>query len=394
MKIKFFALLLVTQVAVAQEKIRNTPQLSPSAEISIITMGPWQGELYSAFGHSGIRIYDPERSIDAFFNYGAFSFNQPNFYLNFARGYLNYKLDVDPYGPWRDYYVNENRFVHEQILNLNDEQTQKVFDYLYWNAMPENQYYLYDYFYNNCATKLRDVIKTTLKDEVTFDSTFIKTDYTIRQLTDIYLKYQPWGDLGIDICLGLPMDKHASPYEYMFLPDYIEQSFDHATIRSDSTTAPLVKSKVPVYESQPKEEPRSLFHPWVVFGLFLLITIGITWKDFKSHKLSKWFDVGVFGVIGLLGVLLFLLWTATDHHAAARNMNILWAMPLHLFFIPFYLKSKKIATTYFKGVAILNVLVLLTWAWLPQQLNVFLIPVVIALTIRAWFIGYGVPSRD
>jgi len=389
MKFTFIALLLLVQTAFAQPKVANTPKLSPRAEISIITLGPWQGEVYSAFGHSAIRVYDPNLNADAFYNYGVFSFNQPNFYLKFAQGHLNYKLDVDPYIPYRDYYISNNRFVHEQILNLNEEQTQKVFDYLYWNSMPENQYYMYDYFYNNCATKLRDVLKISLKDEVDFDSTFITTDYTIRQLTDLYLGHQPWGDLGIDICLGLPMDKHASPYEYMFLPDYIEQSFDHATVRRDSAVVPLVKTKVSVYESQPEEIPVSIVHPWVVFGLFLLITGAITWFDLKRNRKSKWFDVILFGLVGAVGLLLFVLWTATDHRAAARNLNILWAMPLHLIFIPLYLKSKKIAITYFKGIAILNVLLLLTWAWLPQQLNVFLIPFVLALTIRAWKIGFA-----
>ena len=392
MKFNIIVLVLLFQTALAQPKVANSPQLSPHAEISIITLGPWQGELYSAFGHSAIRVYDPEHSVDAFYNYGVFSFNQPNFYLNFARGHLNYRLDVDPYTPWRDYYISNNRFVHEQILNLNAEQTQKVFDYLYWNTMPENQYYMYDYFYNNCATKLRDVLKVTLKDEVAFDSTFITTDYTIRELTDLYLQHQPWGDLGIDICLGLPMDKHASPYEYMFLPDYIEQSFDHATVRRDSVTVPLVKTKVPVHESVPEELPRTVLHPWLVFGLLLVITLAITWRDIKSHKQSKWFDVTLFGIVGLLGVLLLVLWTATDHRAAARNLNILWAMPLHLVFIPLYLRSKGVARTYFKGITLLNILVLLTWAWLPQQLNVFLIPVVIALTVRAWRIGW--PSYE
>lgn len=388
MKFNVIALILLCHAAIAQPKVANTPQLSPRAEISIITLGPWQGELYSAFGHSAIRVYDPEYPFDAFYNYGVFSFNQPNFYLNFARGHLNYKLDVDPYAPWRDYYISYNRFVHEQILNLNAEQKQKVFDYLYWNSMPENQYYLYDYFYNNCATKLRDVIKITLKDDVQFDSTFIKTDYTIRQLTDLYLKHQPWGDLGIDICLGLPMDKRASPYEYMFLPDYVEQSFDHATIRNDSTILPLVKAKIPVYESQPEELPGTVLHPFVVFALFLGLTLFITVRDLRRRKLSKWFDAITFGVVGLVGLLLFVLWTATDHRAAARNLNILWAMPLHLVFVPLYLMSKKIATTYFKGIAILIALLLLTWSWLPQQLNVFLIPLIVAMGIRAWLIGY------
>jgi hypothetical protein len=383
----------------AQTQVANIPQLSPRAEISIITLGPWQGELYSAFGHSAIRVYDPDLNIDAFFNYGVFSFDQPNFYLNFAKGELNYKLDVDPYAPWRDYYISNNRYVHEQILNLNGEQTQKVFDFLYTNALPENQYYFYDYFYNNCATKLRDVLKQTFNDQVVFDSTYITTDYTIRQLTDLYLKHQPWGDLGIDICLGLPMDKHARPFEYMFLPDYIESSFDHATIRTDSVTVPLVKNKVAAYESLPEEYPFPIFHPWIVFGLFLVLTIIITWFDLKSHrKLSRWtivdggqyllFDTIIFGVVGAVGLLLVVLWLFTDHKAAARNMNILWAMPLHLIAIPLYLKGKDIAIKYFKWITVLNALLLLTWAFLPQQLNVFLIPVVVALTIRAWRIGF------
>ena len=194
-----FALTILVRPAFTQPAAVDAMQLSPNAQISIVTIGPWQGEVYSAFGHSAIRVYDPQFGVDAFFNYGAFTFNQPNFYLNFAKGHLNYKLDVDPYPLYRDHYISYNRFLHEQVLNLDAAQTQKVFNYLFWNSQPENQYYLYDYFYNNCATKLRDVLKETLKDDVTFDGSYITTDYTIRELTDIYLKYQPWGDLGIDI---------------------------------------------------------------------------------------------------------------------------------------------------------------------------------------------------
>src|SRR6185369_1125225 len=184
-------------------------KLSPNAQVSIITFGPGQAELYSAFGHSAIRLYDSIQGVDVGFNYGVFNFDQPHFYLNFARGYLYYKVDAYPYPLFRDYYINHNRFVHEQVLNLTPEQKQKVADYLFWNMQPQNQTYRYDYFYNNCATKIRDVLKSSLKGEILFDSTFIKTNYTIRDLTDLYLGQQPWGDLGIDIGLGLPMDKKA-----------------------------------------------------------------------------------------------------------------------------------------------------------------------------------------
>ena len=376
-------------LAQAQDRLANTPLLSSNAEISVITIGPWQGELYSAFGHSAFRVFDPALRIDDFYNYGVFDFDQPNFYLNFARGHLNYKLGVDPYPLYRDYFIRHNRYVHEQILNLDSAQKQVVFDYLFWNSQPENAYYFYDYFYDNCASRLRDILKSNFQDDLRFDSTFITTNYTIRDLTDLYLRYQPWGDLGIDICLGLPMDKTARPYEYMFLPDYIESSFDHAVLVNEGSTKPLVRDKVSVYESFPEEPPRSLIHPWLAFGLLLAATIWVTWKDWRAKKTSKWFDMMLFGVVGLVGLLLLLLWVATDHRAAAKNFNLLWAMPLHVFVLPAFLKNRQWASSYFKIITLLLVLTLLFWFWLPQQLNLFLVPVVISLALRAGWIGWG-----
>jgi hypothetical protein len=379
-KVIFIALLLLS-VRVQSQSL----PLSAGAQISVITCGPTPNELYAAFGHSAIRVYDPDQQIDFAYNYGVFDFDQPNFYLNFARGYLYYKLGVYYYPHFRDYYISHNRYVHEQILDLTAEQKQKVFDYLEWNGKPENQTYRYDYFYNNCATKIRDVLAETLKDELKFDGTFIKTDYTIRDLTDLYLTPQPWGDLGIDICLGLPMDKKASPYEYMFLPDYIEYSFDNAMIESK----PIVKQKVSVYEAIPEGIPFSFFHPWIVFGSFLLITVALSNYDWRRKKLSRWFDITAFSVVGWIGVLLLLLWTATDHQAAARNFNLLWAFPLHAIAAIFLLRKKSGSSLakYFLGTAVLLATTLLFWPLLPQQLNVFLIPIVMALMIRALLIS-------
>ncbi len=359
--------------------------LTDQTQISIITCGPYANELYAAFGHSAIRVYDPENQIDFAYNYGVFDFDQPNFYLNFARGFLYYKLGVYHYPHFRDYYINHNRYVHEQVLNLSQDQKQKLFDYLEWNSKPENQTYRYDYFYNNCATKIRDVMVETMGQDLKFDGSFIKSDYTIRELTDIYLDQQPWGDLGIDICLGLPMDKKATPYEYMFLPDYIEYSFNNATLKSQ----PIVKEKISVYEAIPEGRTISLFHPWIVFGIFFLLTAGLSYYDWKRKIESKWFDVVLFSVVGWIGMLLLLLWTSTDHQAAARNFNLLWAFPFHVVAAVLLLKSKtpKWLINYFKGTSILLTATLLLWFFLPQQLNVFLIPVVASLLIRAFLIS-------
>src|SRR3979490_1211750 len=123
-------------VMVSPHAFSQAVLLSPQSQISLITFGPDQGEFYEAFGHSAVRVMDPARGIDYAYNYGVFSFNQPNFYLNFTRGHLYYQLGVYAYPDFRDAYISANRFVHEQILQLTPAQRQKLFDYLEWNSLP------------------------------------------------------------------------------------------------------------------------------------------------------------------------------------------------------------------------------------------------------------------
>lgn len=357
----------------------NAQQLSEQATISIITCGPFQGELYSAFGHSAIRVYDPVNGLDDAYNYGVFDFDQPNFYLNFARGYLYYKLGVYPYPLFRDYYIYHNRYVHEQELNLTASQKQSISDFLVSNALPENQTYRYDYFYNNCATKVRDVFVEVFKDSVVFDGQYITTDYSIRGLTDLYLQHQPWGDLGIDLGLGMPIDKTASPYEYMFLPDYIESGFDHASLNGQ----PLVKEKIIVYEANKETLPFQFFTPLAVFTVFAICYLIITAFDIRKKRLSRWADFILFSVTGLIGWLLLLLWVATDHQAAAYNFNLLWALPTHAIAAMSLFKNKKWLKKYFLVTTLVCITLLLSWMWLPQQLHVGLIPLVVILLMRS-----------
>ncbi|MBX2965297.1 MAG: DUF4105 domain-containing protein [Cyclobacteriaceae bacterium] len=373
---KVFGLLLIWLAA----QNAFPQQLSDQAEISVITCGPGQEAVFTAFGHSAFRVYDPENGINAAFNYGVFDFDQPNFYLNFARGHNRYRLAVQDFEHFEYAYQYYNRYVHEQVLNLTPEQKQELFDYLVWNAQPENQFYFYDYFYDNCATKLPEIIQKVFGDAVVFDGSYIKEPRSIRALTDLYLKYQPWGDLGIDLCLGLPMDKIATPYEHMFLPDYVELGFDHATINGE----PLVKQKVLRYEARPETFSNGVFQPLYVFSFFALIVLAISIYDFKRKKISTWLDAIVFGIIGLIGLLLLLLWVATDHRAAASNMNLLWALPTHVVVAFLLFKPRKWVKKYFTGVLFLNILLLITWAWLSQTLHYSLTPVVIALTMRAY----------
>lgn len=386
---KRITVLLLFIVPVCLGQVR----LSEKAEISVLTLGPWQGEVFTAFGHSAFRVHDPMNRIDAAYNYGVFDFDQPNFYLNFARGNNRYMLGVMSYPHFEHAYISDNRYIHEQVLNLEPDQKQKLFDFLQWNAQPENRQYLYDYFYDNCATKIPEVVSTVFGDSVVFDGSYITTDYSFRDLTDLYLGEQPWGDLGIDIGLGLPTDKIATPYEYMFLPDYVESGFNHAYILRDGEREPLVKETRIIYESLPENHSTSFFHPLTVFLLFLLVTLYVSYRDLKRKRISMRFDGFLFTVLGLLGIALLLLWTATNHQAAAKNFNLLWALPTHLVAVLAFFRQPKWLKTYFLFVMVLCVILLISWPALPQKLHYSLIPLVLAIGVRS-FTQYKIRQQE
>jgi drug/metabolite transporter superfamily protein YnfA len=318
-----------------------------------------------------------------------FDFNQPNFYLNFARGFLYYKLGVSYYQDFKDAYIYYNRFIHEQTLSLTHAQRQKLYNFLVWNSRPENQTYRYDYYHNNCATKIRDVLTEQLGSDIKWDSTFLKSEQSFRQKTNDYLDPLPWGDLGIDICLGLPIDRKMSAYEYMFLPDYIEQFVAKAKVKNDSSVVALTSETKVVFASQPVEATTNFVHPWVAFGGLFLIVTTISWRDWKRKKLSKWLDVILFSTCGLIGVLLISLWAFTDHHDAAKNFNLLWAFPLHLVGAIALLSKRlrAIVVPYFTFVDITTGILIFFWMALPQELNPFLWPIWLALLLRASLIS-------
>ena len=359
--------------------------LSPSSKISIITLGPDTNELYAAFGHSAIRVYDSLQGIDYAYNYGVFDFDQPNFYLNFTRGFLYYKLGVYSYQDFKNAYIYYNRFIHEQTLRLTSQQKQKLFGFLEWNALPENQTYRYDYYHNNCATKIRDVLTQQLGADLKWDSSFLQPHHSFREKTNDYLSPLPWGDLGIDICLGLPIDRKMSAYEYMFLPDYIESFVQHGTIHSDSMVTSLVVEKKIVFEPAPSTSSVNFVHPWIAFGVLFLIVAAITVFDWRKKKISKWLDVILFGVTGLIGILLLFLWAFTDHHDAAKNFNLLWAFPLHFIGVIMLLQKSPGNRTiqYFTFAVVLTGILIGLWAIWPQQLNPFLLPLAFSILVRA-----------
>lgn len=379
-KIHFFIVLFLSSCFLlsAQEK------LSSKATVSVITCG--SGDvLYSTFGHSAFRIYDPLLGLDKVYNYGAFDFNTPNFYLNFAKGKLTYQLSTSSFSRFLRIYRYENRWVKTQELDLDIKEVQAMFDFLENNAKPENKLYQYDFFYDNCSTKIEEVITTVLKGKVTFSNSHITTNKTHRDLIDDYTKNQKWGKFGIDLALGSVIDKNATKDEYKFLPDYIYQAFDNATL---STKKSFVKKSTVILKDKKLEESSSIFQPIIILSLLALLILASTYKNYTQKSRSKWLDFTLYFSTGLIGIVVLLLWLATSHTATYKNFNFLWAFAPNLVVAFYMLKSNlpKWIAYYNWLLLLLLVVMLLLWLLKIQVFNTAIIPIILALSVRYYFL--------
>ena len=349
---------------------------SNSTQVSVITIGPYEKELYSAFGHSGIRFWDPSNGIDYFYNYGIFDFDQPNFYLNFLHGKLLYKVGKYNYKSAEAFYKSQNRFIKEQILDIDDNDKMLLFKYLEENVQPENSSYLYNYIFNNCATKIRDVLFSVFQERVEFKSE--GEGMSFRSLMDLYLKKNEWGDLGIDICLGSSIDVEASNLDQMYLPDYLFTGLEIATLDNKK----LVNETL-TYSPDYNEYNQSIFSPKLIFIIVLLISIYISFRQIKYGLKYKYFDLILFCGSGLIGLLIIYLWGFTDH-LSKNNFNILWASPIN-FILPF-LFSRETHKKWFIIYVIFYIAVLISllilWNFIPQNLNQNVLIITLSMILR------------
>lgn len=376
-KLLFICLFLVVNITLAQQ---NT--LSKQAEISVLTIGPG-ASLNDSFGHNAFRVKDRVKGIDLVFNYGVYDFEAPNFYLKFAQGKLNYLIGLNYYEDFFEAYISQNRSIKEQILNLSQIEKQKLFDYLLNNIKPENRAYLYDFFYDNCATKIENVTNIALNHTIQFNDPKDFKPQTFRELIHSNLNRNSWGCFGIDVALGSVIDKKATPEEHMFLPKYIYRFFEVASIKNSNK--PLVKKSNVLYKKIDEPVPSQFFtSPLFVFGIIGFFIIFITYKDVKKQKQTVWLDAILFSLTGIIGVLILLLWFATDHKGTHQNYNLLWAFVLNLFVIGQLLRKKTSAwfIKYLKFLVILLCLLTLHWIIGVQVFAIGLIPFLIALVVR------------
>jgi hypothetical protein len=364
-------------------------------EVSLLTADPGT-ELYSSFGHSAIRLREigPD-GRDLVFNFGTFDFDTPNFYGKFATGKLNYMLSVVPYDRFIIEYDYYKRGLREQVLDLNQEQKDFMLQHLDAQYAPERRFYKYDFFYNNCATKIRDAFDIAIGEQLVWSDS-VAEEKTFRNLIDEFVLPLPWADFGIDLALGAVIDRPATELEKQFLPTYMEQAFANATIVENGVSRPLVKQSRVLLEYPKEEAQQSLLNPSVIFWLLTLVFAALTFYGFKKGKLMKGLDVALFGTIGILGVVVAFLWFFTDHSATAWNWNILWAFPGHLVLV-WGLVARPNATwisSYLLFVMGATVMTLLFWMFGMQSFSPALIPILLLILLRANFLFYNRNKED
>jgi len=353
--------------------------------ISLLTCTPGT-ELYSTFGHSALRVVDNRNNTDLVFNYGTFDFYDPDFYSKFVKGKLLYFVSIDSLPSFMAEYDYYKRGITEQAINISCPEKQKLVGLLFENAKEENKYYRYDFNYDNCTTRLRDMVEKAAGKQLETKNILPRPGTTFRHLIHSYLDKggQQWSGLGIDMLLGSPLDKKVTNREAMFLPDYLLMAFDSSKLNGQ----PVVSEKKILLDYFDAYKTKSGITPFIVFGILFLVVAILSIFVFKKWNLFfKIVDFIFFLIVGLIGMLILFMWFGTEHAMCKNNFNLLWALPTHLP-VAFMLFSKKQwVDNYFRFIFFYMIALLLAWFFLPQQFNTALLPVIGVILIRSFYLS-------
>lgn len=344
---------------------------SAKLKISIITCSPG-GELYATFGHTAIRVIDSIAQTDSIYNYGTFDFYDPNFYQKFVLGKLDYFLSTEATYSFLSSYAQENRSVWEQDLLLTTNEKKIIQQFLINNLQGNKKYYKYDFLFDNCTSRVRDILSSNAK--ASFTKTIVAPNTTFRNLIHLYLDSAGmcWSKLGIDLLLGGKIDRESSPNETNFLPQVLLQNL---------TNQPnIIAPTFTLYKANAVDSSGGKYFPMLIFSAVLSLIIVLSFNKQAWAVLTyKIISSLLLYASGLVGLLLLFMWFGTNHQSCANNYNLLWALPTN-FFAAFFMFSKKAwVKKYFTVSFILSMATLLSWFFLPQELNVNLLPIVAAM---------------
>ena len=360
LKIIFNALkgVLLTLILVSSAPVAAQEDIPPmdSVEFSLLTCQP-HDEVYSLYGHTAIRYHELRPGgLDWAFNYGVFDFKKPHFVARFVFGLTDYELGAYPY----KYFVKEYRrfgsMVTEQVLNLTDEEKMALHDALAINLRPENKIYRYNYFYNNCTTKARDIIESCINGKVEYAG---REDYTpsYRDIVHSMTRNNPWSRFGNDLLLGIKADWKTDLRQQEFLPGNLLYDFDHAQIYSNGNYRPLIKERrIAVPAGVQIIESGFPLTPLACAAILLAVGIVIFFFEWRKKRVFVLWDVLMMITTGTIGIVLTLM-LFSQHPTVSLNLQIILCNPLPWLFLWPVIRGRE--TRYWKITAILAVLFLI-----------------------------------
>lgn len=392
----FLFLLVSVGPAFAQESgLAHDATPSDSAKAYLLTMLPGD-QVYSKFGHSAILIADDSTGLEKTYNYGTFDFNQPYFVLRFLRGNIDYMLDTAPYGYEIAKYDFLRRPVISQELDLEPQTIRALYANLEENALQENRAYRYDFLFDNCSTRLLDQLNAALTETGFEELGYQPADsqQTFREHLQPYLADVSWLRFGINLGLGMPADRAATQVEESFLPTALMDLLDLA----QTGAVPLVRKTTTVLPIPEYAEPeRTTDWPLIVFSLLFVLGAVLTARTWQKSSLPSFlrtFDAVLFAVVGVAGGILAFLWFGTQHEVTGPNLNLLWAWPTHLL-AAWWIRKATLPGwmhSYLRISAVVGVFALVAWAFLPQQLPIPALPLVLLFVVRMFARSKPIPT--
>ena len=312
-----------------------------SVSVSLLTVTPGK-RVYELYGHTAIRVREvmPGRLSDWVFNYGTFSFAQPNFVWRFVKGETDYELGVVPFALFYDTYVKEGRGIDEQQLNLSPAESRRLVDALSRNLLPENATYRYNFFYDNCTTRAIDMIERAVEGNIVWPQA--EADKTLRDIVDQYSEASPWNKLGQDLLLGAEADAPADRKAQSFAPLYAERFVEGAVVvRSDGSSDRLALPKRVLLPAQMERADKGLTPMWA-FGILFVVTLIITTYEWRKGICFWAYDALLLLAQGLAGLAVFLLFCFSTHPTVGSNWLIILFNPLPLLYLPWYMKQASL----------------------------------------------------
>jgi hypothetical protein len=374
-------IMLILAFIVASGYIQVYPQVDSTVQAYLVTCAPGT-ETYSIYGHSALRIINQATGRDSIYNWGVFDFSTPHFAWKFAKGRLDYMLDVNTPQSFLGEYFYEKRSVYEQKINLTADEMAKLLDLIKENQKPENAKYRYDFFYDDCSTRIRDLLEKAIGSGLIYPPDENKDQPTFREMTGKYQKPYPWLKFGIDLIMGSPGERKTTLRDRMFLPIDMQDGLSQALVNRDGRMVPLLRNPGILLQFDPPVISSRFYTTPVFLFTLLLIAIIISLSLNLSMKFNRILDLLLFTAFSALSILMIFFNFFTDHMQMRWNLNIIWLSPFVLLCLTSLILNIG-WKSWFRVVFFLCVIAFLIQLAFPRGYNTAFMPLVLILMIRS-----------